>query len=351
MKAEFDTASFKRALGHVLPAVRKVHTLPILSHIRVRLGGIDGSNLSMQITAPVDGTGDPLNICVPADRLKAAVSVAGDKITFTEDRPGIWVVKAGRSRFTAQTLPGEYFPLIDETEPQTTFQSTESIGEAIERVAFASAKNDVRFYLNGVYLECDGRQIEVTATDGNMLATMAVAPHHNPFGVIIPNDAAGALAKVGPATWMIDRLLLLVESDDARIVVKGLDGKYPDWRRLMSGKNSSSATIPRQDLVDAVSLSRMTRDESKNRPIKLKVEGDVLRLHSIDVGAADITTEIEGVSSEGPMLLDCGFNGDLLEPLIKAVDEESITLAWDGSDSAYHARSGNFRAAIMPYRV
>lgn len=351
MRTEFTTASFRRALNHVLPAVRKTSPLPILSHVRVRLGGIDGSSIDMQITAPVDGSGDPINACFPADRLKAAVSVAGDKIVFQEDRPGVFVIKAGKSRFTVPTLPGDDFPLIDETEPQATFQSTEAVGEAIARVAFASAKNDVRFYLNGVYLECDGQKIEATATNAGTLATMVAGQHHQPFGLILPSDVVEVLAKVGQATWMVSRLMVIVETDEARIVAKAIDGSYPNWRRLVN-ETVSSVSIPRQELAEAVTLSRMTRDASKNRPITLKVDGDIVRLHAVDSGAADITTEISGVTSEGPGVLNDGFNGDLLEPMVKAVDEEFFVMSWGRGDrSPYLIRSGQFRAIIMPFRV
>lgn len=249
MKTEFDAASFRQALTHVMPAVRKATTLPILTHIRVRLGGIDASNNSMQITAPVDGKGDPINVCVPADRIKAAASVAGEKIVFHQEREGLYVIKAGKHRFTTPTLPGQDFPIIDEVEPQATFQSS-TLGAAIGRVAFASAKSDIRPYFNGVTVECENGTIEATAMSSGMLATVAAGHHHQPFQAIIPNEAVEVLVKVGDATWMISRSMVVVETDDARIVAKTVDATPPGWRRLMTS-TQSSVTIPRQELVTA----------------------------------------------------------------------------------------------------
>ena len=348
MRTTFNSASFKKALATVMPAVARNSPLPILTHVRVRLDSIDGSDLQTQITAPVQAEGDPINLCLPADRLKAAVAVAGDSMVFDVDR-GVCVIKCGKHRFKVPALDGREFPTIDETEPETSFESTSAMHAAIASIAFAAAVNDVRYYLNGVFLECRNGLIEATATNGHFAATTKVSEHHTEFGTLITRAGIEALSKASPGVWHVSKSMVVLESDDARIVAKSIDGRYPDWRRIMRGGNSRM-TLPRAELVEAVGLSRLMRDSNKMRPMQIRTDGDVLRITTSMSGQA-IDTDMPILEMQGGPK-EVGINGDLLEPILKAHGDETITLMYDTDpSSSLMVENGDFRAVLMPLRI
>ena len=99
------------------------------------------------------------------------------------------MVKAGRSRFTLSTLPAADFPAVEGGAGSVALSLDQSlVKHLIDGTAFAMAQQDVRYYLNGLYLEILGGRLRVVATDGHRLA-LATAPQRvdaDDIGVIIP---------------------------------------------------------------------------------------------------------------------------------------------------------------------
>jgi len=82
------------------------------------------------------------------------------------------IVRSGRSRFTLVTLPPAEFPVIDEVQAQVEFQLAQAeLKRAIDRIGFAMAQQDVRYYLNGLLFELAGDRLRTVATDGHRLST------------------------------------------------------------------------------------------------------------------------------------------------------------------------------------
>ena len=81
------------------------------------------------------------------------------------------LIHSGKSRFTLSTLPVAEFPVMDTTTTEFRFMvSREVFGALIEKVRFAMAQQDVRYYLNGLLVEVEENQLKAVATDGHRLA-------------------------------------------------------------------------------------------------------------------------------------------------------------------------------------
>ncbi|MEY9435534.1 DNA polymerase III subunit beta [Bradyrhizobium elkanii] len=348
-RTEFDTASLRKALALVSPAVAKASTLPILSSIRVRTGSIIASDLTMQVTAAVNGKGDAIDICLPADKLRAAAGLVSEKITL--DIEGQFcTIKAGKSRFKVPYLPGADFPAIEETEPEAEFETTAAMHAAIGRVIYSAAVGDVRFYLNGVFLEGRDGVLTATATDGNGAATIRLGSNPKSFGAILHTATAELLSKAAPGTLGISRNTLVLQSDEARIVAKNVDGNFPDWRRIMPNQTPNSITVPRAALIQAVGLSKLARDSKKTRPIRLRAAQGVLTVTAIGLGGEQIESELP-IDAEAGDPMDVGVNGDLFEPMLKTASEQQVTISWQDRNCPLFTESGPLRAVLMPLRI
>lgn len=349
-RTEFDTASLRKALALVSPAVTKASTLPILSSIRVRTGSIIASDLTMQVTAAVNGKGDAIDICLPADKLRAAAGLVSEKITL--DIEGRFcTIKAGKSRFKVPYLDGADFPAIEETDPEAEFETTAAMHAAIGRVIYTAAVGDVRHYLNGVFLEGRDGELTATATDGNGAATIRLGSNPKTFGAILHTATAELLSKSAPGTLGISRNTLVLQSDEARIVAKNIDGNYPDWRRIMPRQTpANSITVPRAALIEAVGLSKLARDSKKTRPIRLNAAGGVLTVTAAGLGGEQIESELP-IEAETGDPMDVGVNGDLFEPMLKTASEKQVTISWQDHHSALFTESGPLRAVLMPLRI
>lgn len=348
-RTEFDTASFRKALALVMPAVAKTSPLPIVSSVRIRTASLMATDLHMQVTAAVDGNGAAIDICLPADKLRAAAGLVSNKIAL-EVEDGFCTIKAGKSRFKVPYLPGADFPAIEEAESEVEFEATGAMLAAIGRVIYTAANGDVRHYLNGVFLEGRDGVLTATATDGGGLATIKLGNHPKLFEALLTREGAEMLSKAAPGTLGVSRAMVVLQSDDARIVSKNIDGKYPDWRRTIPHEMPHSITLPRAALIEAVSLSKLARDAKKTRPVKLRAKDGVLTVTANDLTGGRIESEVEIAAAAGNDM-DVGVNGDLFEPMLKTASEEQVTISWQGERSPLFTESGPLRAILMPLRI
>jgi len=184
MKLEAKREHLLKPLQHVIGAVERRQTLPILANVlltanerELTLTATDLEvELSVRLELPVDVPGE---ITLPARKLHdilralpedstVALSVEGDRAT----------VRCGRSRFALVTLPAADFPTLAADFPtledlpfsQDIRLAQGTLRDLIERTHFAMAQQDVRYYLNGLMLEVSPGTLRVVATDGHRLA-------------------------------------------------------------------------------------------------------------------------------------------------------------------------------------
>jgi DNA polymerase-3 subunit beta len=112
------------------------------------------------------------DITVPGRKLLDIFRALAEKTSVTLSTEGERVsIRGGRSRFTLSSLPAAEFPLVEEINAQQTL--TVAQGEfrrLIDKTHFSMAQQDVRYYLNGLLLETDGKALRAVATDGHRLA-------------------------------------------------------------------------------------------------------------------------------------------------------------------------------------
>ena len=144
----------------------KQSTLPILQHalIRKRGGELEmlASNIDMEISAR-ELVGDPsedFETTLDARKLYSILRALPKRdVTLTQSAEDSVVLKCRRSRFTLRTLPAVDFPRFDvqpaaDALPPVRLQATQgAMKRAMQRAAVAMAKNDVRFYLNGLCMD------------------------------------------------------------------------------------------------------------------------------------------------------------------------------------------------------
>src|SRR5690606_11958506 len=120
-------------------------------------------------------------------------------------------VKAGRSRFVLSTLRAGDFPTVEEVAEQQTLRLAKSeLKELIDKTHFSMAQQDVRYYLNGLLLETDGKTLRAVATDGHRLAlaetTLTKAASRNEQ-LIVPRKGVLELSRLLDGDGDVDLVL------------------------------------------------------------------------------------------------------------------------------------------------
>jgi len=205
------------------------------------------------------------------------------------------------ARFTMGALPGEDFPLMaaDTSGPTRLTLPGTRLAAALHATAFAMARQDVRYYLNGLLLEWRDSSLLMVATDGHRLAHagLAATVEGDSGKAIIPGDTIAILAKIGAevgddaVTLALSPQHLAVAWPRCDLVSKLIDGQYPDWRRVVPSQRAFQAQwrLSVADFAAALTRVRILSHE-QFRGVALEVraaEPGLLYLHTVNAQQDD----------------------------------------------------------------
>ncbi len=365
IKSQRDT--LLAPLQSVSGIVERRHTLPILSNVLLEKKGerltLLATDIEIQITTVTEGaTGDGDGaVTVGARKLQEILRSLPDTAEISlllEDKR--LQVRAGRSRFSLQTLPADDFPRMTLTEGDTRqFQMTQKdFRQLLGKTQYSMAAQDVRYYLNGLLLLVDGKELRAVATDGHRLAYASVA-----IDTELPRQEL-----ILPRKTVLELNRLLVDSDEPLnitlasnqvrfafgsvvLVSKLIDGKFPDYERVVPAALRNHMTIDRQTLMQAMQRAAILTNE-KFRGIRVVLGDNSLKLIAANAEQEEAQEEIE-VNYSGEAI-DVGFNVSYLLDVLNNVHTDEVQWSFnDASSSALITVPGNdrFKYVIMPMRI
>ena len=177
MKLTAAREDFLAPLQSVIGVVERRQTMPVLANVllsaRDNRLSITGTDLEVELVATRQvSVQQPGDITIPGRKLLDIFKSLPEKTSVTLSTEGERVsIRGGRSRFTLSSLPATDFPVIEEINAQQTVNLEQGeFRRLIDKTHFSMAQQDVRYYLNGLLLETDGKILRAVATDGHRLA-------------------------------------------------------------------------------------------------------------------------------------------------------------------------------------
>jgi DNA polymerase-3 subunit beta len=368
MKFSAQRESLLEPLQQVAGAVERRQTKPVLGNVLIActdagitLTATDGEiELCATRSIAVDVAG---SITVPARKLLEICRHLPEQVRVTCELTGDKaVLKAGRSRFTLATLPAEQFP---ETDPLVDGQRItlpiESLREAMRSTAFSMAQQDVRFYLNGMLLEIAPERVCCVSTDGHRLAWSQVSTDvspETPVRAIIPRKSVGELTKIlsaapddGSVELHLTEQQLQVSLEDIRLTTRLVDGRFPDYKRVIPIDSNKELVMDTQSLRQSLTRASVLSNE-KYRGIRLALASGVLTISSNNPEQEEAIDELE-VDYQGEAT-EIGFNVTYLLEALGAIETESVRLMLkDSGSSLLMTPDGNTdcKYVVMPMRL
>lgn len=354
-------------LSAVAGIIERRHTLPILSNVLIsrteeQLSFL-ATDIEMQITArnPAGQPGEPLAVTVGARKLLDILRALPDEIDVTlQQQDKRLMVKAGKSRFTLQTLPAEDFPrlAIPSGDIARFALPQKVLRRLLALVQYAMAQQDIRYYLNGLLMIVEQNQLKLVATDGHRLAYIA-APLESELPrqeVIVPRKTVLELAK--QMSDSDDEVRVELSSSQAafkfgavELVSKLVDGKFPDYTRVIPTQHKNSLKLDRETLRQALLRAAILSNE-KFRGVRWVLADGSLKIVSSNAEQEEAHEELE-VNYAGDAL-DIGFNVNyLLDVLNNAPGSEVDCSFGESSSSALLSfpADAEFKYVVMPMRI
>lgn len=354
-------------LQSVCGIVEKRHTLPILSNVLIEKSGdqltLLATDIEIQIRTHTAGAAgmEKSAITVGArklqDILRSLPDSAEVSLELTDKR---MQVRAGKSRFNLQTLPAEDYPRMAQTDSeQVRLQLTQKqFKRLIGLVQYAMAQQDIRYYLNGLLLVVTGNELRVVSTDGHRLA---YASEHL-------SESQTRTEVILPRKTIIELSRLLADNDDAlevrlspnqavfrfgdiELVSKLIDGKFPDYERVIPQNHNKVITISRTTLLQSLHRAAILTNE-KFRGVRVVLAPGSLKIISSNADQEEAQEELEiAYDAEA---LDIGFNVTYLLDVLNNVSSEHVEIRLaDANSSALVTLPGNdsFKYVVMPMRI
>jgi len=355
-----------KPLQAVAGIVERRHTLPILANVLLEQRDgrlfVTATDLEMQITANAEMPGkEPQAVTVAARKLQDLLRALPDDATLNiESSASRMTVRAGRSRFNLQTLPAADYPRIGiaQDDKQSLSLQQRELRALFKSVEFAMAQQDIRYYLNGMLLVIDRNHLQAVATDGHRLswASLAIGGDFPRREVILPRKTVLELGKLladvdDPVTLDVLGNQVRFGFANVELVSKVVDGKFPDYNRVIPTGHAKLIELPRDDLLAALQRAAILSNE-KFRGVRLVLGPDQLKIICSNSEQEEAEEELE-VDYKGDAL-DIGFNITYLLDVLQNMAMERVQLAFgDANSSALVTVPGrdDYKYVVMPMRI
>lgn len=367
MKFTIARDTLLRPLQAIISVVEKKQAQPILSNFLLKIEEhsleLTATDTEIELIAkvPLEFPAEPGLLTVPAKKLFDIFKTLPDNamVEITADTPEKILVKSGKSRFNLAGLSGKDFPIMHSQLGETIVQVPEKVlGELIKKTCFAMAQQDVRYFLNGLLLEISEKMIRTVATDGHRLALASdvVQGHPGVHQVIIPRKTIMELQRIlgqsdEPITLILGTHFIRFALKDMVITSKLIDGRYPDYNRVIPTTGKNILIAPREVLKQSLQRTSILSNE-KYKGVRIHIDNNLLKLSANNPEQEEAEDEFE-VAYVGQEV-DIGFNITYLMDVINvlACENVKITFANTVSSIVLHDPEDN-RAVyvIMPIRL
>jgi DNA polymerase III subunit beta len=366
MKLTAAREDFLAPLQSVIGVVERRQTMPVLANVllsaRDNRLSITGTDLEVELVATrqvsVQQAGD---ITIPGRKLLDIFKALPDKTSVTLSTEGERVtIRGGRSRFSLSSLPATDFPVIEEINAQQTLALEQGeFRRLIDKTHFSMAQQDVRYYLNGLLLETDGKSLRAVATDGHRLAICEMelkergksAQHQ----VIVPRKGVLELQRIlgtdGSIELAIGTNHVRAQIGDIRFTSKLIDGRFPEYGRVIPAAPARKVEADRETLRAALQRTAILSNE-KYRGIRLTARTDllVIQAHNPEQEEAEDQVEVAYKGEE----VEIGFNVNYLLDALSAIDTEKVEIGLTDANSSCLIHSPDVthtRYVVMPMRL
>lgn len=368
MRATLSVSALRRVLAIATMAVERLSTIPILEYVRLSVSNgkltATGTNLDVWTSAeaPLASSADG-EICVSA-RIAKLINVLPnfDTITLAVQDERL-CIETPDGRASLIVLPAADFPEANSGAPFETIDWTAAdLRKALERIRFCTSSEETRYYLCGVYFRPSGRDLRLAATDGHRLAegTHVLQSDVKEFGAIVPAETVAKVCKARSSGAV--KIEFLTKSgdrpdyvrfayDDFAILSKLIDGKYPDYARVIPAKSDATVEVDRASWLAALNRVLVTAAPSF-LPTRLVEAGRgrfSLTTRSADLG--DLVVAVKGKKIAGAVPFDLHCNAGYLASMLAQHHDATVRLEFVNANSPLLMTSDGFRTVLMPVQA
>jgi DNA polymerase III subunit beta len=339
MKLQVTQENLTKALGSVARVANTRNTLPILGNVLLRTIGnqlsVSATNLDIAITHFIGSkVAEEGSITVPAKLMQDFVSSLPSGVIDLELDENKLHITTDQYKSTINGVSAEDFPVMPAINGGTSWQISSSVfKKGLQQVVLAASSDEARPVLTGLFLHTFEQELFMVATDSYRLAERSLQKNKADVSLLVPGSAMQDMLRIigdseDPVTITHDDQQILLQSGEVELVSRLIDGKYPDYRKLIPASFDITATLSRADFTNITKVSSLfARESAGSVTIKVDESSKQVSIRSIasqlGENTASAAAEIKG---SGEVTLNSRY---LLEAL-HVFSGNTITLSFNG---------------------
>lgn len=364
MKINCKREDFLEAIQVVQNALTST-ALPVLSYVlleaRPEKITLTATNLETTIRssfpAQVEGEGE---ICLPGDKVFYILRELPSAPVTLEIEKSKATIRCKKAMFQLLGLSPEDFPEVPQTMVEKFFSlSQEKLRQMIQRTAFAASRDETHQNLNGSYLEIEGKEAKLVATDGRRLSFVHISLDSSDISsgeAIIPLRALQQLLRIlngdKEVKVGISERQIFFQMDHILFISQLIDAKFPDYRKVIPTEFTIAVLVDRDDLLRSVRRVSLLTDE-KSRLLKFQFKENTL-LISAEAPELGYAHEEIDVRRERGGEIEIGFSSTYLLDILKNIEKGEVRIELTDSEGPGVIRPSESKdhiCVLMPVRL
>ena len=338
MKIEVKRDDLLQSLQSVIGVVERKQTMPILANVLINIKfdhySITATDLEVELISYVYSENkEEFSFTAPGRKLLDICRALPNESTVQiESKDNKVQVSSEKSKFNLTTLPENEFPVIKDIQTHNEINIPQDrLKQIIDKTHFSMAQQDVRYYLNGLLIELESNKIRAVATDGHRLAlSSSIMDNENKAStqVILPRKGVMELQRLLDGKNEIKVKLsdnhIQVKFETVSFTSKLIDGKFPEYGRVIPSNTENKLKANKNDLKIALSRAAILSNE-KYRGIRLIIKTNELMIqaHNPEQEKAEESIAIEYEGSD----IEIGFNVTYLIDALSVVSSDKVILS------------------------
>jgi DNA polymerase III subunit beta len=362
MKLKVTQENLNKALGLAARVASTRATLPILSNVLLKIEGnrlrVSATNLDIAIScelgAQVQAEG---SLTVPARLLQDFVnSLPAGVIELEQDEQRLKLTTESY-KSVINGVAADEFPVMPAIEGGISWQlSGPVLKKALQQVLMAASNDESRPVLTGVYFHTVDGVLFMAATDSYRLAEKRLTKLKEEVQLLIPATALHDVQRIindfeGDITVTHGDQQVQFRAGDVELVARLIEGNYPDYRKLVPAGFSTTATMPRTDLVGITKVSSLfARESAGSVVVSVDEPSESIWIHAVasQLGENNATLKVEAQGS-GSITLNSRYLLDALQ----AMDAKTVQLGFNGKLEAAmlsDTENNDYLHIVMPLK-
>jgi DNA polymerase-3 subunit beta len=351
--SSIDLLNHLQALSRVISSK---NTLPILDNYLFKLDGktleVTASDLetTMVTTLELENTDGSGNIAIPAKLITDSLREFPDQpLTFTINNDSFAVnISSENGQFSVMGQHGDDFPQLPRIKPERTVSlkiSAVSFVSGITSTLFATADDELRPVMNGIFMELSPSDITFVASDAHKLVRYKRTDVNSNAGAsfILPKKPAALLKNLlskgnEEVSIQFDDKNAFFSTPSFKVVCRLVEGNYPSYNSVIPNNNPNKLLIDRVKLLNTVRRVSVFSNQASNL-IRMSLKGNRLTVSAQDIDFA--TSAVEELA--------CQYNGDDLEIGFKSTFLVEILTNIQSSDVSIELSDASRAGLFIPF--